>query len=342
MISQLCIEQREKEQQEEREKQDGLSHIDPEHDLQHSRVLYNKMCQLYFHVIEKSSYIRFSSKAGMIQRKCHPVSGCNMEKPLNQFPVVRFDEHSVLLDASNFDRRCCSCHIYSAHRIADVRKYAKAKKLSELIGIAIKRLQHRLRSIVQDATGSDVDERVTASCLEQWKRQEGRCAHCTLPLAKGQRSITIDFDNTYVSSLFDVSIRYIPNHHQIEWIHECCNGFHVQQSLLFSNILSTQYKMVCNCSFVCNGSFDGDTKDEKKEENETPKETLSCLCMTFRVSLLNLVYRICGYAAPYINILKLEPIWIDTWKSFRDECGPSAFQDVATFLMELQQKKTAL
>jgi len=155
-----------------------------------------------------------------------------------------------------------------------------------------------------------------------------------LSMSIGQKSIDIDWERTFVTGLCDVTVRYLPETHQIEWIHEVCSGFHLQQSYLFAMVLNQQYNFAFSFAFPFSSN-----KTESKDSNES-KETINrpCACIFFRQSLISLVQRIGQCAAPFVSVLKKEPIWIQTWSLFREECGSTAFQDVATFILDLQQR----
>lgn len=291
----------------ENEKEDG------NHDNStHSSTLYKRLLQLYFTVMTRTSHLIIDAN-GCLRKRCHPIFGCNIIKPIVEFDVANYDGNDLMLDASRFQRRCRSCSLQSIINKKE-RQRKTRKTLKDLLLSEVHVQYDLLLSIVQNSRIDDLKSKIDDWCLTQWQLQKGKCAHCSLHMARGMRGEPDDLSTSYVDGLCATTFRYTAATHNIEWIHEHCGPFYKYQSEMFADLFHRTHQLVF-------------------EDSE------HCLCTIVRLPFADLMKRLIQSAAPFVAVLKNEPIWCKTWKQYRTECGDEAFQDVATCLLEMQQKK---
>ncbi len=298
-------------------------------DIQHSAQLYRAMGQLYFIFLPRISNIVLSDNQQLVKR-CHPMYGCNQVKPINEYNPCVFD--SLFMDpVYTYDRRCRTCTLQASGKVnRGKRKFVK-EKLLDLLNEVIKHNYPMLVSVVsviKNKTEDDVKElksRIYTFCTDQWKQQNGKCAHCDVLMYKTNaiESITPALEDQYVDRIFSLTFNYKHESHEREWIHQQCTRYHEKERELFTNILKYQYSLVF--------------RDSSTKEMKTPHD--GCLCEYFHLSFRNLIQYVCERWAFHTTSLKTDPLWIQTWKLLREECGDEVFQEIANFLLEKQQKK---
>jgi hypothetical protein len=342
--------------------QSGQSaHFESNQDIPHSPKLFQTVLQLYWFVIihqqkcyqvskepalashkeasslshQRDDIVKEAVIKHQFTKRCFPLTGCNQDKPLHEFDVTSCD--ALLLRETNFSRKCRSCSILDVLKSKCNRKHKR--RLKELLIQVIKNNKGQLLSIVEDQsqTVDDIFPRIIEKCLEQWQQQNGKCSVCSWDLAKGNRvadmandskSMDSTWESLYVDDILDIEFRYLPQLHQIEWIHARCNAFHQAQSLFFAQYMMNVYR---SCQHE-----NKDVKDDKYDKNTKESD---CFCQRLQLRFCDLVDRVCHLSAPFIIVLKEQLIWKSCWTLFRHECGDKLFQEIATRLLELSGAK---
>lgn len=298
-----------------------------QNDIVHSAFLYRSLCQLWFHCITITTHVKLDDKTGW-NRRCHPLYGCNQIKLLHDFNVLNVKPQQESTESASKEkfmdvntiwmRQCRACFIQQQLHTLNSRNRKKQFQLKALLNGVIQKYYDKLFAIVHNKakTKEELQKEIDAFCLQQWKIQQGKCSRCFQNMACGLNAKDPnDIDNTFIHGLTPIEFRYVAKTHQVEWIHTSCNDFEYQQCEIACYAAQKQYKIVMN--------------KNNNDDNE-------CLCQYFQMRCLDFVRHLCRLVAPFVAVLKQDSHWIRTWNQYRKECGDVAFQEVATFLLELQ------